>query len=300
MKRIVTVFVVAFIILGIFFSRSLISRPKQKMQQSDKIRVVASFYPLYFFAGQIGGEKADVVDITPFGAEPHDYEPTSMDMAKIENSRILLINGNFEPWIDKVKTNLEGKNITIVTVGEGLFNQKVQDPHVWLSPKLAQKEVKAILDGFQKADSPNRDYYQKNADKLLMSLDDLDKKYQQGLSSCKKKNIITSHSSFNYLANEYGFIQTSISGLSPDSEPSPKQLAEIADFAKKNNIDYIFFEKLISPKLAETIAFEIGAKTLLLDPLEGISQKEIESGENYFTKMEDNLTNLKLALQCNT
>lgn len=301
MKRIVTFLIITFIIiLGIFLSRSLISQPKQKMQQSDKIRVVTSFYPLYFFANQIGGEKADVIDITPFGAEPHDYEPTAMDMAKIENSRILIVNGNFEPWIDKVKTNLEGKNITIITAGEGLFSQKVPDPHVWLSPKLANKEVKAILAGFLKSDSPNRDYYQKNADRLLVKLDDLDKKYQQGLNSCRKKDIITSHLSFYYLAKEYGLNQTAISGLSPDSEPSPRQLTEIADFAKKNSIDFIFFEKLISPKLAETIAEEIGAKTLLLDPLEGISQNEIESGENYFTKMETNLTNLKLALQCNT
>lgn len=308
MKRIVTVFIIAFIMLGILLSRSFISRPKLKTQQSDKIRVVASFYPLYFFAGQIGGDKADVVDITPFGAEPHDYELTSMDMARIENSQILIINGNFEPWTDKVKTNFEEKNITIITAGEGLLSQEISqngkmvpDPHIWLSPKLAQKEVKAILEGFLKTDSPNRDYYQQNADKLLISLDDLDKKYQQGLNTCKKKkNIITSHSSFYYLAKEFGLIQTAIAGLSPDSEPSPKQLAEIADFAKKNSIDYIFFEKLVSPKLAETIADEIGAKTLLLDPLEGISQNEIESGENYFTKMETNLTNLKLALQCNT
>lgn len=300
MKRIVTVFIIAIIIMGIFLGKSIINQPKQKTLSSEKIRVVASFYPLYFFAEQIGGNKADVVNLTPFGAEPHDYEPTSMDMARIENSRILIINGNFEPWIDKIKSNLEGKDITIVKAGEGLFNQKAPDPHVWLSPVLARKEVETILTVFLKTDSSNRDYYQKNANKLLLNLDDLDKKYQLGLNSCRKKNIITSHASFYYLANEYGLIQTAIAGLSPDSEPSPKQLAEIADFAIKNSIDYIFFEKLISPKLAETIADEIGAKTLLLDPLEGISQNEIESGENYFTKMEENLTNLKLALQCNT
>lgn len=284
----------------IILGKSIFNQPKQKKPGSEKIRVVASFYPLYFFAEQIGGDKADVVNITPFGAEPHDYEPTSMDMARIENSRILIINGNFEPWIDKIKTNLEGKKITIVTAGEGLFNQKVQDPHVWLSPKLARKEVEAILAAFLKTDSSNRDYYQNNANKLLLNLDDLDKKYQLGLNSCRKKNIITSHASFYYLANEYGLIQTAIAGISPDSEPSPRQLTEISDFAKRNGVNFIFFEKLISPKFAETIAFEIGINTLLLDPLEGISQNELQSGENYFTKMEENLTNLKLALQCNT
>ena len=300
MKSIFKVFIIICIVTVIIIGKNILNQPKPKIPDSAKIRVVASFYPLYFFAEQIGGGKADVVNITPFGAEPHDYEPTSMDMSKIENSEILIINGHFEPWIDKIKNNLEGKNITIVTAGEGLFNQETPDPHVWLSPKLARKEVEAILTAYLKTDSSNRDYYQKNADKLLLSLDDLDKKYQLRLNSCRKKNIITSHASFYYLAKEYGLSQTAIAGLSPDSEPSPKQLAEIADFAKKNNIDYIFFEKLISPKFAETIAFEIGAKTLLLDPLEGISQNEIESGENYFTKMEENLTNLKLALQCNT
>ena len=301
MKKITAVVIIVFItIAGIYLSRGFIGPPEPKNRQSDKIRVVASFYPLYFFAGQIGGDKAEVINVTPFGAEPHAYEPTSMDMAEIENSRILIINGNFEPWIDKIKTNLAGKNIIIITAGEGLFSQKIPDPHVWLSPILAKREAEIILAGFIKSDSANREYYQKNANRLLISLEDLNKKYQQGLEFCQKKNIITSHTAFYYMAEEYGLTQTAIAGLSPDSEPSPKQIAEIADFAKKNTIDYIFFERLISPKLAETIADEIGAKTLLLDPLEGISQSEMSRGENYFTKMETNLTNLKLALQCNT
>src|SRR3989338_1414180 len=301
MKKITAVVIIVFItIAGIYLSRGFISPPEPKNRQSDKIRVVASFYPLYFFAGQIGGDKAEVINVTPFGAEPHAYEPTSMDMAEIENSRILIINGNFEPWIDKIKTNLAGKNIIIITAGEGLFGHKIPDPHVWLSPILAKREAEIILAGFIKSDSANREYYQKNANRLLISLEDLNKKYQQGLEFCQKKNIITSHTAFYYMAEEYGLTQTAIAGLSPDSEPSPKQIAEIADFAKKNTIDYIFFERLISPKLAETIADEIGAKTLLLDPLEGISQSEMSRGENYFTKMETNLTNLKLALQCNT
>ncbi len=133
---------------------------------------------------------------------------------------------------------------------------------------------------------------------LNQKLDQLDKTYAEGLKTCKQKDIITSHAAFGYLATRYGLNQVAISGISPDEEPSSQQLAEVAKFAKENDVKYIFFESLVSPKLSETIAHEIGAKTLVLDPLEGISDDDIKQGKNYFTVMENNLKNLQKALQC--
>lgn len=126
----------------------------------------------------------------------------------------------------------------------------------------------------------------------------LDKDYRSGLSKCNKKDIITSHAAFGYLAKEYGFNQLAIAGLSPDEEPTLQTLKNISDFAKKNNVQYIFFESLVSPKLSETIANEVGAKTLVLNPLEGLSIQDIAEGKNYFTEMRSNLNQLKIALQC--
>jgi zinc transport system substrate-binding protein len=176
--------------------------------------------------------------------------------------------------------------------------QDVIDPHIWLSPPLVKQITDKITQALIQIDPANSNYYQTNANSLKAKLDNLDVEYKQGLSNCAEKNIITSHAAFGYLATTYGLNQVSIAGLSPDAEPSPQQLADITKFAKANNVKFIFFESLVSPKLSDTIANEIGAKTLVLNPIEGLTNDEISQGKNYFTEMQNNLSNLKIALQC--
>ena len=138
---------------------------------SGKLQVVASFYPLYFFSREIGGDKADVTNIVPSGAEPHDYEPTAQDMAKMESCKLIILNGGgLEAWSDNIRKNIDAKNTTIVAAGEGLTTQQVTeggqtatDPHVWLAPRLAQKMVEIIAQAFEQADPANKEYYQSNA-----------------------------------------------------------------------------------------------------------------------------------------
>lgn len=273
---------------------------------SSKPQVVASFYPLYFFASQIAGDKADVTNITPAGAEPHDYEPTAQDVARIESSDVLVLNGGgLEAWGNDIKANINSTKTTVVTAGEGLTTQdvvedgeKITDPHVWLSPVLAEQMVDKIEGALAKTDPANASYYQSNAGTLKSKLGVLDTEYKQGLAVCKEKNIITSHAAFGYLATTYHLNQVPITGVSPDAEPSPKQLADVAKFAKDNHVKYIFFESLVSPKLSQTIATEVGAQTMVLSPLEGLTGDEIASGKDYFSEMRSNLANLKTALQC--
>lgn len=302
MKKFSTFFLTILLmaVLGYIFYRGLFKHPTDSSTNKNKIEVTASFYPLYFFASQIGGDKSNVKNITPAGAEPHDYEPTTQDIAGIEKSNLLILNGgNLETWGNKIKDNLKGINITIVVAGEKITDQQIiQDPHVWLSPPLAKQEVKVILEGFLKVDSKNKNYYSINADNLLQKLDQLDQEYKQGLSSCSKRDFVTSHAAFGYLAKAYNLNQVAISGISPDEEPSAQKLAEISDFSKKNNVKYIFFENLLSPKLSETIATEVGAQTLVLDPIEGITDNDLKTGKNYITVMKDNLINLRKALEC--
>lgn len=308
-KKRIALFVLGFAIVGLLsylFGVGVFKNINNKGNNSSRIQVAASFYPLYFFSQQIGGDKADIINITPAGAEPHDYEPTAQDIAKIENSKLLVLNGGgLEAWGENIKQNLESQNTVIVTVGDGLTNQQVveegenmTDPHIWLSPLLAKEMVDKIMNGFIEADPQNKDYYQSNAIALKAQLSDLDMQYKQGLATCQEKNIITSHTAFGYLATAYGFNQVSITGLSPDAEPSPQQLADVVKFARANNVKYIFFESLVSPKLSNTIATEIGAQTMVLNPLEGLTDEEISKGKNYFTEMENNLANLQTALQC--
>ncbi len=273
----------------------------------NKLQITASFYPLYYFASQIGGDKVSVANITPSGAEPHDYEPTTQDIAKIQNSKLLILNGSVEAWGDKIRDNLQGEKTKVVVAGQDLLTQQIEeegkmgiDPHVWLSPQLAKKETEKIANVLEELDPENASYYHDNESKLETRLDQLDQTYKQGLTSCNQKDIITSHAAFGYLAKAYRLNQVPIAGISPDEEPSSQQLAEVADFAKQHNVKYIFFESLVSPKLSETIANEIGAKTLVLVPLEGISDGDMRNGKDYFTVMQQNLTNLQTALECKT
>jgi len=299
MKKIVITILAITALALVFFALKNI--PAKNSVQTDKLQVVTSFYPLYFFASEIGGDKTQIFNLTPAGAEPHDYEPTGRDIARVENSKLLVLNGGLEAWADNLKQNLSS-NTFVVTAGENLFKKSADqnsfDPHIWLSPQLAGKMVDKIKEGFIQVNPENEDYYQNNADVLKSKLTELDKKFQEGLKDCSEKNIITSHSAFGYLASDYDLNEVSITGLSPDAEPSPRQLAEVAEFAKINKVKYIFFESLVSPKLSQTIAQEIGADTLVFNPLEGLTEEEINQGKNYFTEMENNLTNLKIALRC--
>ncbi len=294
------------VLLGLFFIKSFKNQTNSS-QNTKKLQITTSFYPLFFFTSQIVGGKGDVQNITPSGAEPHDYEPTAQDIARIERANLLILNGGVEAWGDKIKDNLKGTNTQIVVAGETLLSrdltengQTAKDPHVWLDPTLAKKEVEKITQAIDQADPNNKSFYDQNTKNLEDKLDQLDNEYKSGLSDCGSKDIITSHAAFGYLAQRYGLNQVSIAGLSPDEEPSAQALADVANFAKEHNVKYIFFEKLVSPKLSETIANEIGAKTLVLDPLEGLSDDDIKNGKDYFSVMRDNLANLQTALQCKT
>ena len=284
------------LILAIILSGFALFRNKQSPPDNDgKISVVASFYPLYFFASSVGGQYVRVSNITPAGAEPHDYEPSAQDIVAIEKADVLILNGaGLEPWARKLQSNLAGRNRPLILT----VNKEDADPHSWLDPVLAKTIVQRIAAAFVEVDPAGQSIYVAHAAALYEQLDQLDLEYRTGLSDCAMRDIVTSHDAFGYVAARYGFNQISIAGISPDEEPSARKLAQIADLVKKKNIKYIFFESLISPRLSQTLATETGAGTLVLDPIEGLSADDMAAGKDYFTQMRMNLQNLKLALQC--
>lgn len=281
-------------------------RVRNHSAAADKLPVTASFYPLYFFAHEIGGDHAEVFTVVPAGSEPHDYEPTPRDIVRIGHSRLVILNGGgIEPWRLHLQSIINPERTVIIEAAEGLAayemeedGKELADPHLWLSPALAGRITDAILRGFVIADPARRAEYEANAAVLKMRLTDLDREYREGLAFCKRRDFITSHAAFGYLAAEYDLNQVSLAGISPEEEPSPATLVSVARFARERKIGYIFFEALVSPKFSETIAREVGARTLILDPIEGITEDDAGRGGNYFTKMRENLAHLQLALQC--
>jgi zinc transport system substrate-binding protein len=272
---------------------------------SGKPVVLTSFYPLYFFASQIAGDRLEVRNLVPSGAEPHEWEPKAQDVAAISKAAVLIYNGaGFEPWIDATLDSAKSEKRVNVVATEGLTllppppgedGDLTNDPHVWLDPTLAKEVARKIAAGLIVADPAGKATYEQNLAALVAKFDGLDTQFKDGLRTCDRREIITAHAAFRYLTRRYGLEQIAVEGLAPDSEPTPARIAEVTETARARKATHIFFETLVSPKVAETIANEIGAQTLVLDPIEGVKD---EKTQTYFTVMGDNLANLRTALGC--
>ncbi len=269
---------------------------------------MASFYPLADLAKNIGGSQVEVATITPTGVEPHDYEPTPQDLAKVYQAKLVLLNGNgLDAWGDRLLTDLRSKHIPVIRMSDALVvlptdgaasNKELYDPHVWLDPQNVIREADLVSDALSTIDPSHAQTYAVNRDVYTSKLMQLDADYRAGLMTCQTRELFTSHNAFRYLARRYGLVSSYLQGLSPEEDPSPQTMANLANRAKRERISYVFFETLVNPKLAETLAQEIGAKTLLLNPIEGLTAQDVAAGKDYLQLMRDNLANLRLALRC--
>jgi zinc transport system substrate-binding protein len=268
---------------------------------------------MYDFAVKIGGDKVTVTNLVPAGVEPHDWEPAAADVAGLETADVFIFNGaGMEHWAADILESLQNERLVVaeaskgITLMEGRHEEDEEDadaeedegydPHVWLNPMNAKVEMRNIKDALAQADPGNRDYYEANYARYAGELDALDQAFREGLAPLPNKDIIVAHQAFGYLCAAYGLNQVPIEGLSPDSEPDPVRMAEIIDFAGEHQVKVIFFEELVSPKVAETIANAIGAETDVLSPIEGLSDEEQAAGDDYFSVMRQNLESLKAAL----
>jgi zinc transport system substrate-binding protein len=246
--------------------------------------VVAAFYPLAYAAEQIGGPSFQVENLTPPGAEPHDLELTPKEVARVERASVVLYLGHgFQPAVSKAVEQGRGERVDVLA---GL-SLRGKDPHVWLDPILFSRVARKIGAVLHR---PTRGF--------VSQLGALDRDYRRRLRDCKRHEIVTSHAAFGYLASRYSLQQISITGLTPESEPTPQQLARVVKVVRRTHAMTVFFETLLSPRLAETVAREAGARTAVLDPLEGLTPKEEQNGDNYFTVMRRNLAALRRALAC--
>ena len=307
--------IVLLINFSIFFLFGMgCSKGSQTADVKDgKISVYTSFYTMYDFTKKIGGDRINLTNLVPTGTEPHDWEPKAKDMSNLENADVFIVNGSgMEVWADKIVKSLKNKKLIILEASKGVdlmeggdddhkeVNKESEhnfDPHVWLNPLNAKKQMEAIKDVLTTADPDNKDYYEKNYAENSKLIDALDKEYKDAVAKFTRKEIVVAHQAFGYLCDAYGLKQVAIEGLNAESEPTAARMAEIARFARENKVNTIFFEELVNPKVANAIAKEIGAKTEMLNPLEGISEEGLKAGKEYFSVMRDNLNALKKALQ---
>jgi zinc transport system substrate-binding protein len=257
--------------------------------------VVAGFYPLAWAAQRIGGPGVRVVNLTPAGAEPHDLELTPSDIEAIDGAQLVLYLGHgFQPAVEKAAEARSGPSLDLLA-GQRLAAVAGDeegggvDPHVWLDPARFARIAVAIGAALHR---------ERAADALVARLHRLDAEFRSGLRDCERHEFVTSHAAFGYLATRYGLRQVALTGLSPEAEPSPRDLEALVDEVRKSGATTVFFETLVSPRLAQTVAREAGAKTAVLDPVEGLSDDEVAAGDDYVTVMRRNLSTLRRALAC--
>lgn len=309
---IVAAAVAAAIALGIVSMSIQTPQPSTASDGTEKVKVIASFFPLYDFARNVGGDRADVSVMVPAGIEPHDWEPTPRNIADAENADLIIYNGaGFESWVSQVNAKNAvdtSKGIELMEGGEHEegeaegeeHGESGLDPHIWLDPVLAKKQVESIRDGLIQVDPANAEYYRQNADRYIRELDSLDAFIRSELSQCEKTDFIAFHNAFSYFANRYGLTQHSVhEGLSPEGEVLPQRISEIKELATSLGISVIYSEDLVDPRLANVIASEIpDGRVLVLSPIEGLEQEEQEQGFGYIEKMRQNVENLKVGLKC--
>lgn len=326
-KILLAIGVIAITGLAIFAISNIWQKPKNN---SEKLAVVATLFPLYDFAKNIVKDKVEVSLLLPPGIDVHTFEPKPSDIVKINESDLFVYTGKFmEPWAEDIIKGVKNKDLRIVdsslgtelivepedhhegeTEGmhgdeHGTETEEVGhdhggvDPHIWLDFDNNKIIIDNIVKALVEKDPANGSFYKKNADEYKNKLNQLDKQYKSGLTKCETRVIVYGgHYVFGYLGKRYGLAYQSAYGISPDSEPSAQDLVKLIEQIKKEKIKYIFFEELVSQKVAETLAKETGAGLLVLNPAENITKEDYENNVSFLSIMEKNLVNLKTGLGC--
>ncbi len=285
-----------------------------KKPADGRMNIYASFYPMYFLASEIAGEKARVTSMVPAGVEPHDWEPTPKFAAQLNSADMLIYNGaGMETWMENLLSIIESDKTSMVDTSKGIelieadgheegseaeeeHEHGEHDPHIWVSPLRLMQQARNVYEALVEADPQNTEYYKGNMAELEAKLKKLDQDIRDASKDFKSNVIVVSHEAFGYFAKDYSLKQIAIRGVNPQDEPSPSQMAELVKICRANNVRYIFFEKLTSPKLSETLAREVGAGTMVLNDAAGLSDEDVKAGKDYITVMYENLDNLKKAL----
>lgn len=277
----------------------------QTTKSSDgKIMVMATFFPMFDFARNVGGDRVEVSILVPVGVEVHDWDPAPDEIKKVASAKVLVYNGaGLEPWIGQVIKSVGSKELVAVDSSKGIKvvagdnPQEPTDPHIWLDPVNAKQQVLNIRDALISLDPAGKAVYEKNAANYIAKLDALDAKIKDAISKATRREFVTFHEAFGYFSRRYGLEQIFIENVNAE-EPNPQQLAKVLDISKQKNIKVVYAEPFKDPRLADQLAAQLqGAKVLVLDAVEEVDEAGIKAGKSYISIMEENLNNLLQGLK---
>lgn len=304
---------ILFLVMVMSLSACTDSKPANTEEES-KVKVSVTFNAMKEFVEAVGQDKVEISTIIPDGTEAHGFEPKAQDLSKLSTARIFVYNGlGMEAWVDEAIQSANNENLIVVNASEGAdvitkettsdghededeheesggheeeeeHDHGKYDPHLWLSLKCAQIEAKNIKDALIKADSANKDYYEKNYNAFVSQTESLYNGYNEKFQSVEKKSFVTGHAAFGYLCRDFGLVQSSVRDIYAEGEPSAQQLAELVEYCKENNITTIFAEEMASPEVSQTLANEVGAKVETIYTIESS-----DGDKTYMERQEENL-----------
>ncbi|HLP80315.1 MAG TPA: zinc ABC transporter substrate-binding protein [Acidobacteriota bacterium] len=268
---------------------------------SNNDTIATTFLPIYEFTRIIAGNTSTVFSIVPTDAEPHEYDSSPKDLIKVDKSSTFVTLGvGFAAFEDKLISSI-ADNVTIINASASVVQIRKDDdestgldPHIWISPRNAAIMATNIRDGLIQKNPHNAAIYSRNAAQLIADLQNLDSAFAKGLSDCDKNMILAAHDAYSYLARDYNFTAYFIDGLSPEQEPTPRQIANLIDIAQQNNIQYILYEENVDPRISNVIASQVSATPLVIDPYESSTN----DSATYISVMQENLYNLQQAMGC--
>ncbi|MGX7195853.1 metal ABC transporter solute-binding protein, Zn/Mn family [Enterococcus olivae] len=288
-------------------------------EEEASLEVVATFYPMYEFTKAVIGDEGEVSLLIPAGTEMHDYEPSAKDVAQIAESDAFVYNSQeLESWVERLGDNVDPEQTLFIEAASEISLMEAgsqeaddhdhdhdheeehhhsHDPHVWVDPVMAMTEVETIRDQLSEKYPEKKAIFEANSDAYLAELAALDQEFRSAFQEADNKTFVTQHAAFAYLAKQYGLIQESIAGISSEEEPTPSRLAELKHFVEEHQVEVIYFEENASSKVAETLAKETGVILEVLNPLESLTDEQIEAGETYVSVMRENLQALQLSIQ---
>ncbi|MGB6023244.1 MAG: metal ABC transporter substrate-binding protein [Ornithinimicrobium sp.] len=302
--------------VGVLATSACGSSDQEPSASSSETTIVTGFYPLEFIATRVAGDLATVDTLTAPGAEPHDVELSPQAVGSVGTADLVLYSADLQAAVDDAVEQQGGDHTLDVNEAADLISTGAEhehegehegehehegadtslDPHFWLDPARMGSVTDLVAERLVEMDPDHATTYQSNADALVAELEDLDAAYRDGLASCEQEQMVTTHEAFGYLALNYGFDQVGIAGISPEAEPSPARLAEVATLVRETGVDTIYSEVLVGADIAETVATETGAEVLVLDPVEGLTEES--AGQDYLEVMRSNLDTLRTGQQC--
>jgi zinc transport system substrate-binding protein len=287
------------VIAGLYYSGNV-------SPSSSRLKVIATFYPLYDFAQNVGGDKVDVSILVPETVDVHDFEPTPSSIAAVASATVLVYNGaGLEPWIQEIITASGNTNLIRIDASQGIQllpvspqfqrDNETVDPHIWLSPVLAKQQVNNILQGLIQADPSDSQYFTKNAQAYQAKLDDLNTQAINATTNTATHFFVTFHEAFSYFANQYNITQIPIAGPFQE-EPTPSDIQNVINAIHQYHLLYVGYESLENPAISQSISSQTNATLIEMNPIEGLTADQKAAGDNYITLMQQDINNIHLAL----